>query len=342
LPSVFGRHELEGIMTSFKVMTWNLENLFEVGSASGPDTPAQYAQKLESLAAVILNLDPDVLAVQEVGSMASLNDLVHLLQGRYPHTRLSAHPDSRGIRVGFLSRLAIEDGEEILDFPLTGLPSVPGIDSQGNLIDVTNFSRGALRIQVRPKQELPINLITAHLKSKLLTFPSAAGGPRFTPRDEDERARVAGIALLKRTAEAAALRVRANELLARNTRNSLMLLGDMNDVTDAATTQILQGPGGSEIGTPGFNRPDQGDDIRLFNLAPLIPEARRYSRIYVGKKELIDHILVSQEMLPGQPRRVPTVDSHVDGALPSVGDNPHARRGEPASDHAPVTALFEV
>jgi predicted extracellular nuclease len=336
------RHELEEMMTSFKVMTWNLENLFQAGTEFGPETPEQYAQKLDSLAAVILHLDPDVLAVQEVGSTAAFDDLVRLLQGRYPHRQLSAHPDPRGIRVGFLSKLTIEDTEEIQDFPQAGLPSVPGTDPQGNLIDVTVFGRGALRIRVRPTQELPIHLITAHLKSKLLTFPSASGAPRFTPRDENERARVAGLALLRRTAEAAALRVKANELIEDNAQNALILLGDMNDVTDAATTQMLQGPGGSEIGTPAFNRPDRGDDTRLFNLAPRIPEQRRFSRIYRGNKELIDHILVSQEMLPGQPRQVPTVDSHIESALPSISDDPNTRRGQPGSDHAPIIALFEM
>lgn len=331
-------------MTSFKVMTWNVENLYQAGNEFGPDTQEQYEEKLDSLAAVILNLDPDVLAVQEVGSVDALNDLVDLLEGRYPHTRLSAHPDSRGIRVGFLSKLEVEDAEDISDFPLGGLPSVPGMDSQGNLINVTSLGRGALRIRVRPKEDLSVNLIAAHLKSKLLTFPSSSGGPRFTPRDENERAIVAGIALLKRTAEAVALRVKANELLEGNAQNALILLGDMNDVTDAATTQILQGPGGSEIGTDGFDRPDRGDDARLFNLAPLIPEGRRFSRVYRGSGELIDHIFASQEMLPGEPRRLPVVDSHVDTtvSIPSITDDPGERRSKPGSDHAPVTAVFEV
>jgi len=329
-------------MTSFKVMTWNLENLFEPGTDAGPDTQEQYQQKLNSLAVVILGLDPDVLAVQEVGSPAAFNDLVGLLQARYPHLRLSAHPDSRGIRVGFLSKLVIEEMEEILVFPEAGLPKVAGLDQQGNLIDVTSLGRGALRIQVSPNPGFPIDFITAHLKSKLLTYPSATGRPRFSPRNENERARVAGIALLKRTAEAVALRVKANELLEGNVQKALIVLGDMNDVTDAATTQILQGPGGSEIGTRGFNRQDQGDDTRLFNLAPLLPEERRFSRIHNGTKELIDHVFVSQELLPGQPRKVPVVDSHVDDNLPSIGDDPNARRGKPSSDHAPVIATFEI
>jgi endonuclease/exonuclease/phosphatase family metal-dependent hydrolase len=332
----------EAAMTAFKVMTWNIENLFGVGAAAGPDTQAQFQQKLQSLASMILALDPDVLAVQEVGDPAALADLVALLNGRYPNSRLSTHPDPRGIRVGFLSKQAIEAAEEILAFPPAGLPSVPGIDDHGNLVAVTNFGRGALRVQVSPKPGFPVNLITAHLKSKLLTYPSAGHGPRFSPHDENERARVGGLALLKRTGEAVALRAKANEQLDGNAQTALIVLGDLNDGVEAATTQILHGPSGSEIGTPGFKRPDQGDDTRLFNLAPLIPADRRYSRIQNGTKELIDHILVSQELLPGQPRRVPVVDSQVDNPLPSVGNDPNARRGAPGSDHAPVIATFDL
>lgn len=328
-------------MSAFKVMTWNVENLFRPGGESGPPTDAAYAEKVERLAEVILTLDPDVLALQEVGGEAPLADLAKALQGRYSHSILSQHPDRRGIRVGFLSKLAIDFSDEVVEFPPTGLPAVPGVDEQGKLDETRKMGRGALRIVVKPKPDLAIHLITAHLKSKLLSFP---GRSRFATDDEDERARIAGIALLQRTAEAVALRVKVNEVLQQQPADGVIVLGDLNDVTDAATTQILQGPSGSEIGTRGFASPDKGDKMRLFNLAPLIAPERRFSRIYKGNRELIDHILVSEELLPGQPRQLPTVDSHVDlvGALPSIGDDPKARQGKPSSDHAPVTAIFEL
>ena len=73
----------------------------------------------------------------------------------------------------------------------------------------------------------------------------------------------------------------------------MILTGDLNDTVQAATTQLLLGPPGSEIGTAGFTQPDQGDHQRLWNLAPLMPPGRDYSRINHGRNELIDHILVS-------------------------------------------------
>ena len=331
-------------ITTFKVMTWNVENLFLPSEEGGAEDEAIFAQKLEGLAEVILGLEPDVIALQEVGSEGAFAALQDALGSAYPYGQLSSLPGRRGIRVGFLSKLEIEDHEDFADFPEGVLSSVPGLDGAGNPAPVTRMGRGALRILVRPQPDLSVNLITAHLKSKLLTFPSDTGRTRFSPRNEDERAVVAGLALLRRTAEAVTLRTKANDLLVGNDRNALILLGDLNDVTDAATTQILQGPSGSEIGTGGFDRPDKGDDARLFNLVPLIPEERRYSRIYRSNRELIDHILVSQELLPGEPRALPIVDSHIDilGGLPSITNLPSQRRSEPQSDHAPVTATFEL
>jgi len=325
-------------------MTWNVENLFRFGNESGPKTQEEYTEKLESLAQTILNLDPDVLALQEIGEVEALEDLVAQLEGRYPHSQVSTAPDSRGIRVGFLSKLAIEEHEEIIEFPEGGLTEVIGQETEGNITEITRMGRGALRILVKPEPGSSVHLLNAHLKSKLLTFPSTGNRSRFTPKDENERARVAGLALLRRTAEAVALRVKANELLENNAEQGLIVLGDLNDVPSAATTQILQGPSGSEIGTRGFNSPDKGDDTRLFNLASLITEKRRYSRIYQNNKELIDHIFVSQELLPDQPRKLPEVDSHVDIAdrLPSIGNDPNLRRGKPGSDHAPITAVFDL
>lgn len=328
----------------FKVATWNVENLFRFSTQFGPKTKAEYDQKLSNLAAAILNLAPDLLALQEIGSPEAFEDLLKQLGNLYPHRQLSTNPDGRGIRVGFFSKLEIRQFEEIVEFPDAGLPSVPAFNAQGELAETTGLSRGALRIVVEPVQNFSLSLITTHLKSKLLSFPGPNGRTRFSPRNEDERSRTAGFALLKRTAEAVALRVKANEILQSSNSSALVLLGDLNDVTDAATTQILNGPGGSEIGTPGFDRPDKGDAVRLFNLAPLIPTERRFSRINQGNRELIDHILVSQALLLGQPRRVPVVDSHVDllGALPSITSDPTQRQGKPTSDHAPVSAEFEL
>jgi len=213
------------------------------------------------------------------------------------------------------------------------------IDASGNSVPVTRMGRGALSVKVT-KDRLAIILITAHLKSKLLSFPRP-GGSSFTPRNEEERTQVAGIALMKRMAEAATVRIKANALLQANSKTPLLVLGDFNDVPEAQTSLILCGPTGSELGTLGFNRPDTGDDVRLFNLASAIanPE-RRYSRVHHGRRELLDQIFASEELFPpgsDNSRQIPVVDNLVDfsAQLPSVGDNPGVREDKVVPDHAP-------
>ena len=129
-------------MISFKIMTWNVENLFPVGSISGPKTQQEYDSKLEYLAKVISEQKPDVIALQEIGDQVPFADLYNRV-GIFTYKQLSARPDPRGLRVGIFSNLTMESSEEIVDFPQE-LPSVPGIDDKGNSVDITRMGRGAL------------------------------------------------------------------------------------------------------------------------------------------------------------------------------------------------------
>src|SRR6478735_1275935 len=123
------------------------------------------------------------------------------------------------------------------------------------------MGRPALHVHVR--LGVDIEIITTHFKSKLLTFP----GVRFSPHDEAERGRFAAYALYGRSAEATTVRAAATDRLTGQPQRAAVVLGDLNDEVEAATTQIVNGPPGSEIGTTGFDRPDNGDAQRLWNLA---------------------------------------------------------------------------
>jgi endonuclease/exonuclease/phosphatase family metal-dependent hydrolase len=314
----------------FKVMTWNVENLFRPGAGAGPDSEHVYDAKLEGLASVIKAQAPDALGLQEIGDPDALGDLVDRLDGDW-HRRVSQHPDHRGIRVAWLSPRTIADSTEIDPFP----PHLQPVQADDSGASEGSMGRGAVAVSVESESGRSVQLVTAHLKSKLLTFP----GGRFVPHDEDERARFAAYALFRRAAEAATLRVWATHALGgHGDERALVLCGDLNDTPEAATTQLLLGPPGSEIGTSGFDHPDQGDRQRLWNLAPLMPDGRNYSRVNHGRRELIDHILVSAALV----RKVDSVEAVIEEPLPSVTSDPTARRDQPSSDHAPVAATFDI
>ena len=309
--------------------TWNLENLFRPGEAGGPD-PAAYDTKLEALRSTITAAGPDVLAVQEVGDPQALQDLAGRLTGEWQPV-CSEHPDARGIRVGFLSRLPLTVVGDAVALPAKLAP-IQVADPPDPLSD--QLGRGVLTARVDVPSGGTLTLITCHLKSKLLSYP----GNRFFPHDEGERARYGAYALYRRTAEAAAVRELATAALGQGAAERVIVLGDLNDEAAAATTQILSGPPGSEIGTGGFERDDAGDRLRLWNLAPLIPDAERYSRVNHGRRELIDHIFASHALL------APLPEVHVvhDHDLPSVTEDPSAHASKPGSDHAPVFATFPL
>jgi endonuclease/exonuclease/phosphatase family metal-dependent hydrolase len=310
------------------VATWNLENLFLPGTDYGPSTHEIYEEKLAALAQLIAGIGPDVLAVQEVGSPEACQDLVDRLPGDW-HVALSQLADERGIRVGFLSRLAFDETADVQAFP--GPLRPVQVDDRGTTSAGT--SRGLLRVRVTAGGR-PLDLVTCHLKSKLLRFP----GERFTPRDEGERARFGAYALFQRGAEAVTLRALADRVLdGLGHERALVVLGDLNDEPQAATTQILLGPAGSEIGTEGFDRPDRGDPHRLWNLAPLVPAERRFTRIFRGRRELIDHLLVSQVLV----RRVVRVDT-TPQVPPSITEFPNERLDARISDHRPLFAELDL
>jgi hypothetical protein len=107
---------------------------------------------------------------------------------------------------------------------------------------------------------------------------------------------------------------------------------------EAATTQLLFGPPASQINTAGFDRPDQGDAERLWDVGYKMIPPNDYSRINQGRHELIDHILVSHAMV-----------GHLNGAttvpldVRSIGVQPKPRpTNRPTPDHRPVLAHFNL
>jgi len=316
-----------------RIGTWNLENLFKPPSPFAPKTEAEYDAKLDTLAEAITRMDQHVLVVQEVGDPTALQELADRVGGTWHIETAAPEPDTpHVIRVGIMSRVALSQPQQVSAFPDKLHPIQQG-DKEGD--ETKTMGRPALHVRAR-LDGTDIEIVTAHFKSKLLTFPNG----RFTPTDEGERARFGAYALYRRAAEATTVREAATRLLTGHPQRALMVMGDLNDELEAATTQILNGPPGSEIGTTGFDRPDKGDDERLWNLAPRIPIDQRYSRIYRGRRELIDHIFVSHALVGKIAEDHVTTDAA--GPTPSIDDNPTQRRGAPGSDHRPVLAAVDL
>jgi endonuclease/exonuclease/phosphatase family metal-dependent hydrolase len=313
---------------TFTVTTWNVENF-------SPDAP-NYDAKRAYLAETISDLGSDVVAVQEVLDATALEALAADLG----FVAVAGEPDSRDNRVGFLLRAApLAPARTIKTWRLHEGALVQELDADMHVQTVQSMPRPALAVTVQAGAR-QITLINVHLKSKLLTFPNGA----FSTTNETLRAGVAYFAIQRRAAESKTIREEVTDLLQAG--QEVIVLGDLNDGANAATTEILYGPGGSQPQSPNeqkngaFHKQDGGDRRRLFNVTGLVPLEARWTRKYKGQNELIDHILVGEKLMAprnGELRAVPAVRIDNEDA-PSMDDAPRLDGVVP--DHAPVTAVF--
>lgn len=229
-------------MADFSLMTWNVENLFLPEPGAAPE-----------LASTIDSAGPAILALQEVGGIEALQALQQRLARPMPYASL-AQPDDRGISCAVLSSLPFTDQRQVQLFPRLIRPVQtrdPNFDDPGTpAVDesLTNRLSRAVQEVTLEIDAQPVTVLSCHFKSKLIRYPrrrGLAGGSQFEPNDEDERYRYGAYALYRRTCEAMAVRDRVVVVCGD-------LNGDLDDGPDAATTQLPQGPSGSELFTAGF------------------------------------------------------------------------------------------
>ncbi len=167
-------------MPTFAAMSWNVANLFRPELGAAQPEQQRYQQKLALLAAVINQVTADVVALQEIGGDDALFDLQQALGGTFPHRVISKYPDARGIRVAFLSKFAIANAADIVEFPPGPALDIRGMSDTGESVPIIRMGRGALLIRVTDGAFM-VDVMTDHLKSNLLSFPRPGGETSFTP-----------------------------------------------------------------------------------------------------------------------------------------------------------------
>ncbi len=191
--------------TSFTIVTWNVENLFdEQNDPFKEDTVATAAEveaKLAALQAVIAALRPDVLALQEVENKSILDRLCDgLPQLGLVERRLVEGFDPRGIDVALATR-----------FRITHTASHIGEDFfHENGDGPFSYSRDALEVHMNVAGRR-VAVLVAHQISRL--------------GDND----------IKRQAQALYTRQIADALRAADPQGSVIIAGDMNDTPETPT-----------------------------------------------------------------------------------------------------------
>ena len=237
--------------------------------------------------------------------------------------------------------LPVGEPEWIVNFPPDLVLQSRGDDPLNARISVTldAFSRPVLRFRIRPRpRAADVQVFVCHFKSKRPTQVSGETWFRKAPDRFAPHAAAIGAALstIRRTAEAAALRVILNGIM-QKTRTPVIVLGDLNDGGASNTLAIL-------TEQPPLLRPlsTGGRDSALYATEALQEQiAQRdvlYTYVHEGVHGTLDHILVSEEFYAASRRRMWAFEG-LDAYNDHLNDPRHVAE-EGASDHGVVRARF--
>jgi endonuclease/exonuclease/phosphatase family metal-dependent hydrolase len=248
---------------TFRVATYNLENYLEQPVGTRPaKSPAGKSKIRESLRAI----NAEVVALQEIGGTTALLELRESLKKDgldYPHWDL-VHGWDTNIQVAVLSKFPI-----VARRPHT---------NESFLLFGRRFrvSRGFAEMDIQVNAAYTFTLITTHLKSR-------------RPVPEADEAEL-------RAEEARLLREKIDACLSRNPNMNLVVLGDLNDVKESASTRTVIGRGRAALID---TRPaERNGDIEP-NPNPRYEPRNITWTHYYGKEDTysrIDYLLLSRGM----------------------------------------------
>jgi predicted extracellular nuclease len=340
--------------TEFTIASWNLQRYYDtVDDPLTSDvtlTATAYANRLNKASIAIRNFMsfPDIIGVAEVENGSTLAALAAKINA---DAVANSQPDPLytpwlvegndigGIDVGFLVKQAIVYGS---------IPRV-AVNALTQELDGTLFVNPDLSTEIlndRPPLVLqatihhpnttsfPVVVIVNHMRSLSDVASTAAGSNGWVTVGERVRA--------KRLAQAVDL---AGLVQARQTANPaerIVLVGDFNafEFSDGYVDSM-----GTIMGTPtpvgqavltslDLVNPD------LINLAASLTPTERYSFMFGGNAQSLDHVLINAPMVSS------TVTRRLDHARISSDFNESARSDNSTavrlSDHDPLVAYFEV
>lgn len=322
----------------FRIATFNLENLDDM---AGEEPSLQTRTSL--MRPQLLRVDADILCLQEVHG-----------QGEADSRELSALD-------------ALVEGTPYADFH-RATTQVEGGDypyAERNLVVLSRFpisSRQQYRndlapaplygpVTARPKQEegeplrwerpifyvgidLPaghtLHLINLHLKSKIPTNVAGQKEDSYTWKSASGWAEGFFLSSMKRVGQALETRILIDSIFDEDEKALIACCGDFNADLEEVPVQAIRG----DVESTGNGKLASRVMVPTENS---IPESVRYSLFHLGRKEMIDHLLVSRTLL--RYHRGSEIHNELlhDESAAFATDEKY-----PESDHAPVIAEFEV
>ena len=322
----------------FSVAGMNLENFFddEDDPAIKEDivTTEAFNKRMKKISMAIRDYMkmPDVIGVTEAENLAALKRLAQKINddataSGKPNPKYEAYliegNDGRGIDSGFLVKSARVKVVEVKQLGKDDKFTNPKSKDEDNLNDRPPLMLRASIEDAKTNQPFEFTIVVNHLKSFLGVDDPKDGGARVR---------------LKRKLQAEFLAKFVQERQKANTDERIIVLGDFN------AYQFNDGIGdsiGTIKGTPApkeavMNASEDFVNPDLTNLVDLIKPDQRYSYIFDGNAQVLDHILINEPM-----------KKHINGFgfarlnadFPEIYRNDDTR-AERFSDHDAAVAYF--
>ncbi|MGF1473044.1 MAG: endonuclease/exonuclease/phosphatase family protein [Rubrobacteraceae bacterium] len=332
-----------------RIATFNLENFDETSEEGEPSLE----ERISLMRPQLVRVNADIFCLQEVngqrereGEPRRLSALKKLLEGtrcedyEMVSTMLAdgSEPyDERNLVV--LSRFGIAEHAQYKHVyapapyyrTVTDKDTGEGVDEQTVRKEAEKLSweRPILvcRIQLG---EQTLHVLNVHLKSKRPTNIPEQKEDRYTWKTASGWAEGFFLSSMKRVGQALETRMLIDSIFDEDPRALIVACGDFNADTDDVPLQAIRGD------VESHDNPDLAERV-MVPVEKSIPEPARYSLLYLGKGEMIDHLLVSRQMLQYFEGSEIHNELLHDESISFATDVKY-----PESDHAPVMAEFEV
>lgn len=325
-----------------RVATFNLENL---------DDKLGQKPSFEARAALmrpqLVRLDADVLCLQEIHAQEAANGdgrelaaLRKLLEGTpYEDYEIASTTGEDGAplpqrNLVILSHPKIVERNQYLHhFSPPPLYQLVTADPPADKPEEMRAERPLLHARIELGGDRMLDVVNVHLKSKL---PTTIPGQKLPAPREFAWKSASGwaegffVSSMRRVGQALETRMLVDDLFNDDQNALIAVCGDFNADTDDVPLQAIRGDVEST----------ENMDLSHQVLVPCeksIPEPARYSYLYHGKGQMIDHVLVSRSLLEFY--RGSEIHNELlhDENVAFATDEKY-----PESDHALVVAHFEL
>ena len=323
-----------------RIATFNLEDFG--GEKQSTD---RVTAQIEALRPQLLRLDADILCFQEInskraapGAKRGLYAFDRLIENT-PYAGYSWSATTFGPKQEFadkhnlviLSRWRIVDTQQIRNNLLRG-PSYQPVTAEPPAEEAmaVQWDRPLLHVSIELADSRLLHVINLHLRAPLASPVDGQKSGPFSWKTASAWAEGFYLASLKRSGQALEARLLIDKIFDQDKKALIAVCGDFNaEIRDTPTRIIC-----SHIEDTGNGALSSRALVPLENS---LSQSRRYTLIHNGRKQMLDHMLVSNALLAD----FSSLEVHNE----TLGDELVAYTSiedSPQSYHAPVVAEFKT